>query len=197
MLSTLQPQQSSLNKPVYGVVSTQRSRQQNVYGNDELAALTSAGIDVICNPIVRGPVFGVRLGVNASANPSIQDDSWPRLTSWLARSLIGANALGPFIGEEITPQFFNDGYAILDAWLSGLTSPNNPNPVIQGYNIAFSTTNNPQSQTAKGIVVAAILIQFFGIARIFLVNMQTGATVILPTTATTAAAAAASALAAA
>jgi uncharacterized membrane protein len=55
--------------------------------------------------------------------------------------------------------------------------------VIQNYQIRFDRSNNPQSQTQTGLVVASVLIQFFGIAMVFLVNLQSGATVVIPASA--------------
>jgi len=180
LISTLQPQQNSLNKGTTGVVATQRSRSGIPYGEDELAVLTSSGIDVICNPIPAGSQFGMRIGVNASANAAIQGDEWPRLTGFLARSLSGPGALGTLIGLEITDTYYTDATALLDAFFEPMTTAEGGNAqMIQAFQVSFPSQGN-QSQTAKGIVICQVLVQFLGIARIFLVNMQTGATVVIP-----------------
>lgn len=188
-MSTLQPQQSALNKPISNVVSTQRSRTGIPYGTDELAILEATGIDVICNPIPAGPGFGCRLGITTTSNGAANTDNWPRLTSFLARSIAGPGGLGTFIGRTITDQFFQDGYAMLGALLGPMAQAGQ-NQVIQAYNIQFSRQNNPQSQTAQGVVVAIVLVQYLGIARVFLVNMTSGATVVIPANTNVAAAAA-------
>lgn len=179
MLSTLQPQQSGLNKQIPLVVATQRSKSSTPYANIDLATLTSANIEVIMNPIPRGSMFGERIGKSSSSDATRNTDNWPVLTSFLARSLAGPGALGPAIGQTITPDFFTVWYAVLDNYLSGLARAT-PSALIQAYQISFSPANNPQSQTAQGLVVAEVLIQYFGIASVFLVNMQTGATVVIP-----------------
>ena len=56
-LANLSPEQSSLNKPLYGIVGTQKSYQNLNYSSAELQALGAAGIDVITNRITR---FGKR-----------------------------------------------------------------------------------------------------------------------------------------
>lgn len=178
-LSTLQPYQSGLNKPVPLVVATQGSQSNSTYANTDLATLTNSGIEVICNPIPAGSKFGLRIGRNASSNQAQNTDNWPVMTSFLARSLAGPNALGPAIGKAITPDFFTTWRAVLDNFLAGLLNAK-PNPMIQGYQILFDTTNNPSTQTATGLVVAQVLIQYLGIAQVFLVNLQTGATVVIP-----------------
>lgn len=178
-VSTLQPQQSGLNKQVPLVVATQRSKSANNYSNLDLATLTNAGIEAITNPIPRGSMFGHRIGRNASSDATRNTDNWPRLTSFIARSLAGPGALGPAIGQVITDDFFTTWYAVLDAYLGGLRAAT-PEQVIQNYQISFSRANNPQAQTATGLVVAEVLIQYLGIAQVFLVNLQTGATVVIP-----------------
>jgi hypothetical protein len=54
-LANLSPEQSSLNKPLYGIVGTQKSYQNQTYSSAELQLLAAAGIDVITNPIPAGP----------------------------------------------------------------------------------------------------------------------------------------------
>lgn len=181
LISTLQPQLSGTNKQCYGVVATQRSQSgSGPYGTDELAVLESSGIDVICNPIPAGTVFGLRNGLNASANGATLNDAWPRLTSWLARSMAGPGALGTMIGQLITPTYYQEGYDLLDAFLAPLKEGVNGSlPMINNYQITFSAQSNPQAQNT-GVTVAQVLIQYLQEARIFLINMQTGATVVIP-----------------
>lgn len=179
VLSCLQPQQSGLNKQTPLVVATQRSKSMTVYSQPDLVTLTNAGIEVIANPIPRGSMFGMAIGRNASSDPTRNTDNWPVLTSFIARSLAGPSALGPAIGAVITPDFFTTWRDVLDNFLSSLKNAT-PEPVIQAYQITFDTSNNPQSQTATGLVVAEVLIQYAGIASVFLVNLQSGATVVIP-----------------
>lgn len=179
MTSTLQPQQSNLNSQVPLVQSTQRSQSGSPYANIDLATIVNAGMECITNPIPAGSMFGCRTGRNASSNGAQNTVNWPRLTSFLARSLAGPGALGPAIGQVITDGFFTTWYAVLDNWLAGLKNAK-PQAVIQNYQINFSRANNPQAQTATGLVVAEVLIQYLGIAQVFLVNLQTGSTVVIP-----------------
>jgi hypothetical protein len=174
--STLQPQQSTLNKQTYGVVSTQRSRTGNAYANDELGVLLSNSIDVIGTPCPGGTYFGSLIGRTSSSDATRNTDNWPVLTNFLARSVGGPNGVGTLIGQDITPEFFIDGYDMLLNWSQNLVE----NEVIQAAQVIFGPANNPQTQTAIGAVVAQVNLQYFGIASVFLVNMQTGATVVVP-----------------
>lgn len=174
--STLQPQQSTLNKQAYGVVSTQRSRTGNAYGNDELGALVTNSIDVMGTPCPGGAYFGSLIGRTSSSDATRNTDNWPVLTNFLARSVAGPSGVGTLIGQDITPDFFINGYDMLLNWAQNLVD----NGVIQATQIIFSRANNPQPQTARGQVVAQVNMTYFGIVSVFLVNMQTGATVVVP-----------------
>jgi hypothetical protein len=174
--STLQPQMSSLNKPAVGIISTQRSRTGNAYANDELGILLANSIDVIGTPCPGGGYFGSLIGRTSSSDATRNTDNWPVLTNFLARSVGGPSGVGTMIGQTITPQFFTQGYDMLLNWTQGLLA----NKVIQAAQIIFSTANNPPAQTARGVVIAQVNLTYFGIASVFLVNMQTGATVVVP-----------------
>lgn len=179
-IMTSQPiQGSGLNKQITNVLATQRSRTGVPYSNLELGQLKSARVDVICNPIPQGGMFGLRLGVNTSSDATRNGDNYPRLTSWLARSMAGPSAFGPYVGQDITDQFFEDGYNTANTFLLGLLN-SSPSPVIKNYSVQFSSANNPDSQTSQGIVVAAIYVQYLAIAVIFLINLQSGQTVVVP-----------------
>lgn len=194
-ISTLQPQQAGTNKQTPLVAATQRSKSlAGPYGSDELGVLSAAGIDVICNPIPAGTMFGLRNGFTASGTVETRTDNWPRLTSFIARSLAGPGAVGSLIGLDITPDYFVTGQNLLDAFFANLMDPGpGSKPVIQNYQVTFNRAgnNNPQSQTSRGVVVAQVLVQFFGIALVFLVNMETGATVVIPASGNVASASAA------
>ena len=71
-LANLSPEQSSLNKPLYGVIGTQKSGQPGLgtattYATADLSVLLGAGIDVIANPQPGGAFWGVRGGHNSSS----------------------------------------------------------------------------------------------------------------------------------
>ncbi len=175
--STLQPQQSTLNKAAYGVVSTQRSRAGNAYGNDELGVLVTNSIDVMGTPCPGGSYFGSLIGRTSSSDATRNTDNWPVLTNFLSRSMSGPSGIGTLIGKEIVdPDYFIDGFDMLNNWAQNLID----SKTIQAAQVIFSRANNPQSQTARGQTVAQVNLTYFGIASVFLVNMQTGATVVVP-----------------
>jgi len=91
-LGNLSPEQSSLNKPLYGVIGSQRSGtpgsgQSNAYSAAELGVLLAAGIDLICNPQPGGQFWDVRGGHNSSSDPTVNGDNYTRLTNFIAATL--------------------------------------------------------------------------------------------------------------
>ncbi len=74
-LANLSPEQSSLNKQIYGIIGSQStgapgSGQNTTYSSADLSVLLGAGLDLICNPQPGGSYWGVRGGNNTSSNRS-------------------------------------------------------------------------------------------------------------------------------
>ena len=108
-LANLSPEQSSLNKPLYGVIGSQKSGspgsgQSSSYSAAELAALLGAGIDVIANPQPAGSFWGVRGGHNSSSNAATNGDNYTRLTNYIAATL--AAGMGQYVGQVINADLF-------------------------------------------------------------------------------------------
>ena len=108
-LANLSPEQSSLNKPLYGVVGTQRagvpgSGGSTGYSTAELTVLLGAGLDVIANPQPGGAFWGVRGGHNSSSNAGTNGDNYTRLTNFIAATL--AAGMGQYVGQVINAGLF-------------------------------------------------------------------------------------------
>jgi hypothetical protein len=91
-LANLSPEQSSLNKQLYGIVGSQmagqpQSGQTWSYSSVDLATLFSAGIDVISNPQPGGSFWGVRGGKNSASDVTRNGDNYARLTNYIAATL--------------------------------------------------------------------------------------------------------------
>ncbi|MEA2738515.1 MAG: uncharacterized protein QOH05_1822 [Acetobacteraceae bacterium] len=108
-LANLSPEQSSLNKQIYGVIGSQRtgtpgSGQNTAYSTADLGALLGAGIDLICNPQPAGSFWGVRGGHNTSSDQAIDGDNYTRLTNYIAETL--AAGMGQYVGQVINYNLF-------------------------------------------------------------------------------------------
>jgi uncharacterized protein len=181
-LANLSPEQSSLNKPLYSVVGSQKSgapgtSQQASYSSADLGVLLSAGIDVIANPQPAGSFWGVRGGHNASSSAAINGDNYTRLTNYIAATL--ASGMGQYVGQVINQSLFRRIratqlsflQAMLGQGLLGSTDGSQP------FSVICDTSNNPASRTGLGYVQSDAQIQYQGINEKFIVNIEGGQTV--------------------
>lgn len=181
-LANLSPEQSSLNKPLFGVVGSQKSGQPGsgqatTYSAAELAVLLNAGIDMIANPQPGGSFWGVRGGHNASSNAAVNGDNYTRLTNFIAASL--AAGMGQYVGQVINETLFR---RIRSTQLSFLQ-----NMLSQGllgsrdgslpFSVICDGSNNPLSRTGLGYVQSDAQVQYQAINEKFIVNMEGGQTV--------------------
>ncbi len=181
-LANLSPEQSSLNKPLYGVIGSQQSgnpgsSQNHVYSDADLQALLGSGIDLIANPQPGGSYWGVRGGFNSSSNSGLNGDNYTRLTNYIAATL-GAG-MGQFIGEVINLSLFQRIRATLLSYLQTLLqqgllgSADGSLP----FSVICDPSNNPPSRTSLGYVQADCQIRYQGINEKFIVNVEGGQTV--------------------
>lgn len=181
-LANLSPEQSSLNKNLYGVVGSQKagtpgSGQNTSYSAAELATLLGAGIDVITNPQPAGTFWGVRGGHNSSTNTGTNGDNYTRLTNYIAATL--AAGMGLYVGQVINADLFRriraTQLSFLQAMLSqgllGSTDGSLP------FSVICDTSNNPASRTGLGYVQSDAQVQYQAINEKFIVNMEGGQTV--------------------
>lgn len=181
-LANLSPEQSSLNKPLYGVVGSQKSGtpgtgQASSYSAAELGLLIGAGIDVIANPQPAGSFWGVRGGHNSSSNAATNGDNYTRMTNYIAATL--AAGMGQYVGQVINADLFRRIRATQMSFLQNmlgqglLGSPDGKLP----FSVICDLSNNPSSRTGLGYVQSDTQVQYQAIVEKFIVNMEGGQTV--------------------
>lgn len=181
-LANLSPEQSSLNKQLYGVVGTQksgipRSGAFASYSSAELAVLGQAGIDLIANPQPGGSYWGVRFGHNSSSSAAVQGDNYTRMTNYIASTLNAG--MGVYVGMLINSGLFRRvrstllGFlqALLGQGILGSTDGNLPFAVV------CDITNNPNGRTELGYLQADVSVRYQAINERFIVNLEGGQTV--------------------
>ena len=180
-LANLSPEQSSLNKQIYGIVGTQKSYQNLVYSSAELAQLGQAGIDVITNPSPGGNYFSARFGHNSSSNPVVQGDSYTRMTNYIAYTINAS--MGKYVGalqsrQKNDPTRLN-AKASLDSFLENLRTPTSGTGygMIDDYQVILDKSNNSDSRIALGYMQADCKVIYLGIVEKFLVNIEGGQSV--------------------
>ena len=181
-LANLSPEQSSLNKPLFGVVGTQKSgspgsAQASTYSSAELAVLLGAGIDVIANPQPGGAFWGVRGGHNSSSNAATNGDNYTRLTNYISATL--AAGMGQYVGQVINTQLFQRIRATQLSFLQNMLSQGllGSRDGSLPFSVICDTSNNPLSRTGLGYVQSDAQVQYQAINEKFIVNMEGGQTV--------------------
>lgn len=181
-LANLSPNNSSLNKPIYGVAGTQKSgvagsAQTQQYSQAELTLLIQAGIDLIANPSPGGTYFGAQAGHNSSSNAAIQGDNYTRMTNYIAATLNAG--MGIFVGRLVNVNLFRDVKSTLMSFYANLAtqgligSPDGSLP----YSVVCDITNNPASRTGLGYVQVDSQVKYLAINEKFIVNVEGGQTV--------------------
>ena len=181
-LANLSPEQSSLNKPLYSVVGSQKSGtpgsgQANTYSSAELQALFQSGIDVISNPQPGGYYWGVRCGHNSSSNAATSSDNYTRLTNYIAATL--AAGMGQYVGQVVNTSLFQRIRAtqlsflqsMLSQGLLGSTDGKLP------FSVICDISNNPAARTGLGYVQSDAQVRYQAINEKFIVNIEGGQTV--------------------
>ena len=181
-LANLSPEQSSLNKRLYGVIGSQKSgmpgsSQNTSYSAADLAVLLAGDIDVICNPQPGGSFWGVRGGHNSSSNAATDGDNYTRLTNYIAATL--AAGMGQYVGQVINVDLFRRIRAtqlsflqnMLGQGLLGRTDGSLP------FSVICDVSNNPSSRTDLGYVQSDAQVQYQAINEKFIVNIEGGQTV--------------------
>ena len=181
-LANLSPEQSSLNKPLYGIIGSQMSGQPqsgevSSYSSADLATLFSAGIDVISNPQPAGSFWGVRGGWNSSSDLTINGDNYTRMTNYIAQTL--SAGMGQYVGQVITAGLFQNIRGTLLSFLQNMLNQGllGTTDGTAPYSVICDISNNPFSMTALGYVQANVQIRYQAINERFIVSLEGGQTV--------------------
>jgi uncharacterized protein len=177
----LSPQNSSLNKPLGGIVGTQSSIQGKQYSYSDLQVLAAARLDVVTIDPTISNSFIFRLGINTSSSPVIMDDAYTDVTNFMAKSLLTIAA--QYIGQTQTVDTRRRARVSLIEFLALAQT----NGIIgtadgsQAYQVTLDNTNNTQSSVALGFMYAYVKAVYLGIVRYFIVNLEGGASVVIST----------------
>lgn len=179
--SGLSPEQSSLNKPMLGFVSTQRVAMKQPYSSAEIGAIKLARLDVITNPSPGGNYYACQTGVNGSSTNGQNGDNYTRMTNYLALTL--SSAFGKVIGQNQTTDLRLNVQTAMQAFLMNLWrnkmigDVNNPSAVP--FTVEIDKQNNPDSAVANGYMVANVAVKYLSVVFYFVINLQGGQTVVI------------------
>ncbi|MBB3258219.1 hypothetical protein F4827_003087 [Paraburkholderia bannensis] len=180
MRANLAPNQSTLNKPVQGIIGTQRSVQQVPYSGPETLSAVQARLDFLANPSPGGNYFGFQTDRNTSSDASTNSESYTTMTNFIALTL--AANFGYVVGNPQTDDLRTEARDAITAWLSTLWLVNKyigdvNNPTKQPYKVTLDESNNPDSNVSLGIMQCLVQVKFQSIVREFLISLQGGSTV--------------------
>ncbi len=171
------PQNSTLNRAVQGVVGTQKSESGANYSNADITALVQGRVDVICNPAPGGSYFAPRIGRNSSSNAATWGENYTMLTDYIIASL--SPVIGKIVGQLQNPTQRRQAKSTLDNFFAGLAQ----NGVIgtadgsQPWQVVLNATNNPAPQVAAGIEQINIKVVYQSVIEFLIVNLEGGQTV--------------------
>jgi hypothetical protein len=183
-LANLSPEQSSLNKQLYGIVGTQRTFANLTYSSAELQALAQAGIDLITNPVPGGNYFGARIGHNTSSNPLTSGDNYTRLTNYIASTLNAG--MGSYIGKLQSGTVRAQAQSTIATFLGNMEQQGQIGSVFgtPAYSVQIDGNNNPPSRVALGYMQADVRVTYLSVVEKFIINVEgSQATVIRTSTA--------------
>jgi hypothetical protein len=183
--ASLSPEQSPGNKAVNGIIGTDATLGANPqpYSNSDLATLQANGINLICNPIPLGQVFGLRHGLNTSSNSGTNEISYSRKTNSIIRDL--STLLGQFVDmvQGTSPQ--DPVRLAVNSTLTGYFQPQVKAFEIDAYTVKCDLTNNSVANIKRGLLVADIAVAYMNVISKFIVNLTAGQTVTISTSSVT------------
>ena len=178
----LAPNETVLNKPLFGILGSQRSGQVGTgvlvsYAPADVEALVLAGIDVIGNPAPGGSYWAALVGHNSSSDASRQSDSYTSMINFAARTVNGG--MGIYVGQGNSLPKLRRVAATLNALCSGMETAGliGDDNGVKPYSVVCDLSNNPDARRGDGYTQADVSIRFQGITEKLLVNLQGGATV--------------------
>ncbi len=175
VMANLAPQNSSLNKQIYGVVGTQKSYANQIYSSADLQQLGQAGIDLITNPIPAGNMFGARFGHNSSSNFAIHGDNYTRMTNFLAYTLNAA--MGLFVGKLQSQQTNDSTRAAVKATIDNFLQVLVQQGMIDSFQTQCDLGNNLAQRIAAGYLQVDVKVVYLSVVEYLIVNLQGGQSV--------------------
>lgn len=178
--ANLAPNQSTLNKPVQGIIGTQRSTQNQPYPGPEILAAQNARLDFLANPSVGGNYFSFQTDRNTSSYAATNSEAYTTMTNFLALTL--AANFGFVVGNPQTGDLRTEVSDAITSFLTGLWLIQKyigdvNNPTKAPFKVTLDASNNPDNQVSLGLMQCLVQVKFQAIVRDFLISLQGGSTV--------------------
>ena len=181
-LLTLSPEESPLNKPVYGVIGTERFNPSTgvnqPYSDIEVGQLNSAGIMFITNPCPGGAYFGFRTGVNTAmqTNQTEGPVEFARMTNFESYTI--AKMSGPFVGQLQSQNSGDKFRAAVRTTFNSEFQQQMEQGMIDGYNVQCDLGNNSAASIAAHICYVYVTLTYLSSVWYFVAQLTGGTTVV-------------------
>lgn len=177
LMANLAPHLGTLNKPIYGVVGSQRNAVNAPYSQAELTELGRAGIDVITNPVPGGHYWAPRFGRNASSMAAVRGDNHTRMTNYIAATINGG--MGRYVGRLHTPDARREAKVTLDSFFGGMRQQGMIGNAegTTPWQVQIDGANNPPTRVALGYMQADVKVQYLSVIEYLVVNVEGGQSV--------------------
>jgi hypothetical protein len=167
--SNLSPAECSLNKPIAGIISTQKTEQDRFYSRSDILRLVQNSLDVISiNPELNADQFIFLTGQNASSNRQIGYDNYTTMIFYLARTL--RIAAIDYIGKLMTPDNVGEAKNAMDFFLQNLENEGLIGDINGGEPYKVIMQPNPTQFT----LIANVRVVLFSVIVNFLINLEAG-----------------------
>jgi hypothetical protein len=169
-MANLSPEQSPLNKPIQGILATQKTIQSQQYSDTDYVNMMQSGLDVISNPIPAGGAFGCETGKSGGVDLTNNNVCIQRMANFLGLSLSRSGVLGAFIGDLQTPDVRTSARNAITAFMQNLVDAQQ----IQDFRVVLDDSNNPNSRVVLGFMQATVQVQLFSVIIVFLIDLNVG-----------------------
>lgn len=172
------PEQSRLNKRVYGLIGTDRSNADSRYAQSEKELAETGRVDYIANPSPGGNYFSFQTALNTSSNSGEKVDNYTRMTNYIAFSINAA--MGYVVGQTQTDSQRRNVRNTLNAFFNNMWKANPQmigdvnNPTSQPWQVILDSSNNTSASVAQGNEIANVSVTYLSIVRRFIVNYMGG-----------------------
>lgn len=178
--ANMAPHQSTLNKPVNGLIGTQRSVQNLLYSDAEALQAVQGRVDYLANPSPGGNYFAFQTDMNCSSYAATNSEAYTTMTNFLALTL--ASNFGWVVGNPQTTdlrQEVNDAITgfLMNLWQNLKYIGNVNAPTQVPFSVQTNAANNPNSQVATGLMQTLVKVTYLSIVRVFVISLQGGSTV--------------------
>lgn len=171
LMGNLSPEQSPLNKQIFGIVSTQTSAQNKIYSDQDIVNLELNGLEVIAKPAAGGgQYFSCQTGCAGGTNLTNNDVFIQRMANFIGQSLSASGVLSQYIGQLQTPDARARARGAIVSFLSDLQA----NQQIEAFNVILDASNNPENRVDLGYMTATVNVQLFSVIKVFVINLNVG-----------------------